>query len=595
MSGVSRREPVRIGKRVIGEGFPPLIIAEMSGNHNGSLERALALIDAAAASGAHAVKLQTYTADALTIDCDGPGFVIDDPDSLWRGETLYGLYEKAATPWEWHGDLFARCREKGLICFSTPFDAAAVDFLESLNAPAYKIASFENADLELIRKAAATGKPLIISTGMAMISQLQEAVSAARTAGCRELILMKCTSAYPAAPEDANLRTIPDLKRRFDCEVGLSDHTAGIGASVAAVALGARVIEKHFTLSRTDGGVDAAFSLEPGELKELVCETERAWLSLGQPSYGPTRGEGSSLRFRRSLYVVKDVKAGELLTQDNLRVIRPGFGLAPKHKDAFLGTAVLTDVKRGTPMSWGLVGKDAPEEKWKGLKIFFLVNETTPFELHELCAEHLPGVAVESGSALPRDPDGYALVVPWNYRRILAEDELRPNFLVFHASDLPEGKGWATVYNAVARGQSVFTITGFVPDAAMDEGTVVVKARFPLKPNYTATILRRHQEKVSILLLRSVLERFGGKPPTGRKFGGKGSTYKRRRPEDNEIDVSEPFSEIIPHLKACESGHPAFFSSGGEKFIVTVAPETEPGFPENFEVEFFSGAENKKT
>lgn len=587
MNRNSRRKPVCIGGRLIGDGFPPLIIAEMSGNHNGSLERALALVDAAAEAGAHALKLQTYTADSLTIDCEGPDFVIDDPGSPWRGETLYGLYGKASTPWEWHGAIFARCREKGMICFSTPFDAAAVDFLASLGAPAYKIASFENADFELIGKAASTGKPLIMSTGMATLAELQEAVLVARAAGCRELILLKCTSAYPAAPEDANLRSIPDLMRRFDCEVGLSDHTMGIGTAVAAVALGSSVIEKHLTLSRAEGGVDAAFSLEPTEFKELVYETERAWLALGKPSYGPTRGEAGSLRFRRSLYVVKDMKADEILSGENLRAIRPGFGLTPKHKDALLGMTVLTDIKRGTPMSWGLVGKKAPDEKLSGLKVYFLVNEIAPFALHELCEKHLPGVAIESGSKLPQDSEGYALIVPWNYRRILAEHELRPNFMVFHASDLPEGKGWATIYHAIAREQAVFTITGFIPDAKMDEGTVVVKARFPLKPNYTAKILRRHQEEVSIILLRGVLERFGGKPPMGRKTGGAGTVYKRRRPEDNEIDVAKPFSEIVPHLRACESGHPAFFSNGGEKFIVTVTPENEPDFPEDLKVKFF--------
>lgn len=345
-----------IAGRTIGDSAPPFVIAEMSGNHNQSLERALAIVDAAAASGAHALKLQTYTADTMTIDVREGEFFIADPHSLWSGSSLYQLYQQAYTPWEWHEPIFRRARELGMIPFSTPFDETAVDFLESLDVPTYKIASFENTDLPLIRKAAATGKPMIISTGMATVAELDETVRAAREAGCKDLVLLKCTSTYPATPENTNARTIPHLRALFGCEVGLSDHTMGCGAAVAAVALGATVIEKHFTLARADGGVDSAFSMEPEEMRMLVTETERAWQSLGKISYGATSAEQQSLVFRRSLYVVKDMEAGEVFSAENVRAIRPGLGLAPRWMDTILGMAARKAVKRGTPLSWNLLG-----------------------------------------------------------------------------------------------------------------------------------------------------------------------------------------------------------------------------------------------
>ena len=343
---------INIAGRKIGKNHPPFIIAEMSGNHNSSLERALAIAEAAAKSGAHALKLQTYTADTMTLDIKEGEFFINDPKSLWKGSSLYDLYKKAYTPWEWHEAIFKKCRELGIICFSTPFDETAVDFLESLNVPAYKIASFENVHLPLIRKAASTGKPLIISTGMATIAELDEAVKTAREAGCRDIVLLKCTSTYPATPEDTNLLTIPHLKELFGAETGLSDHTLGIGVAVASVALGATVIEKHFTLSRTDGGVDSVFSMEPGEMKLLVEETHTAWQALGRVSYGTTEKEKLSLKFRRSIYVVEDIGEGEEITSKNIRIIRPSDGLPPKYYEIILGKIASCDIKRGTPMSW---------------------------------------------------------------------------------------------------------------------------------------------------------------------------------------------------------------------------------------------------
>lgn len=347
---------LEIGSRKIGQAHAPFIIAEMSGNHNQSLTRALEIVDAAAQSGAHALKLQTYTAETMTLDIAGGDFLIEDPHSLWYGRSLYELYQEAHTPWEWHAPIFQRCNELGLICFSTPFDATSVEFLESLGAPAYKIASFENVDIPLIRKVAATGKPIIISTGMASLAELDEAVSAARTAGCTDLVLLKCTSNYPATPDNTNIRTIPHMRELFGCEVGLSDHTMGMGAAVASVALGASVIEKHFTLCRADGGIDSAFSLEPQEMSLLVAETERAWQALGEISYGVTEKERKSLAFRRSLYVVEDVCAGDVFTEKNVRVIRPGFGLSPKYMEILLGKRSSQDIKRGSPLSWGMIG-----------------------------------------------------------------------------------------------------------------------------------------------------------------------------------------------------------------------------------------------
>lgn len=347
---------MKIKDRNIGLGHPPFVIAEMSGNHNQSLERALEIVEAAARTGAHGLKIQTYTPDTMTLDINEREFHISDPNSLWAGTSLYKLYGEAYTPWEWHAPIFKRARELGMIPFSTPFDDTAVDFLESLEMDCYKIASFENTDLPLIRRVAATGKPVIISTGMATVAELDETVRAAREAGCRDLILLKCTSTYPATAANTNILTIPHLRELFGCEVGLSDHTMGVGVSVASVALGASVVEKHFTLSRADGGVDSTFSMEPAEMAQLVVETERAWQALGNVAYGPTAAEMKSLQYRRSLYVSQDVRAGEVLTRENLRAIRPGLGLPTKFMDVFLGKCVTSDVPRGTPLSWDLIG-----------------------------------------------------------------------------------------------------------------------------------------------------------------------------------------------------------------------------------------------
>jgi pseudaminic acid synthase len=345
-------QEITIAGRQVGPGHKPFIIAEMSGNHNQSLERALAIVDAAADAGADAIKLQTYTADTMTL----PGaFTIEDEGSLWKGRELYDLYQEAYTPWEWHQPIFERARERGMIAFSSPFDETAVDFLEELDAPVYKIASFENTDHPLLRKVAATGKPVIMSTGAATVQEVAEAVQVLRAAGCQELILLKCTSTYPATPENTNLLTIPHMRELYGVQVGLSDHTMGVGASVAAVALGATVIEKHFTLRRADGGVDSAFSLEPEELKSLVMESERAWLAMGQVQYGVQRAEEKSRLFKRSVYAARDIRAGETLTKENIRVIRPGLGLAPKHYDALLGKTASKDIKAGTPFSWDMV------------------------------------------------------------------------------------------------------------------------------------------------------------------------------------------------------------------------------------------------
>jgi pseudaminic acid synthase len=345
-----------IGNRAIGADVAPCIVAEMSGNHNQSLDRALAIVDAAADAGAHALKIQTYTADTITLDVSRGEFLIDDPNSLWAGETLHSLYAKAFTPWEWHEAILARAKERGLIAFSTPFDESAVDFLEGLGVPCYKIASFENVHLPLIRKVASTGKPVIMSTGMATAGELDDAVRAARDAGCEDLVLLKCTSTYPSDPANSNLRTIPHMRELFSCEVGLSDHTLGTGAACAAVALGATVIEKHFTISRADGGVDSAFSLEPDEFAALVRDTGNAWRALGSVSYGPTDAEKPSLQFRRSLYVAEDMKTGDEFTADNLRVVRPGLGLAPKYYEVFLGKRIARGAVKGTPVHWDLLG-----------------------------------------------------------------------------------------------------------------------------------------------------------------------------------------------------------------------------------------------
>ncbi len=345
---------IKIAGRPIGVDHPPFVIAEMSGNHNQSLERALQLVECAAKAGAHALKLQTYTPDTMTLDLDEREFHISDTDSPWSGNSLYQLYSEAYTPWDWHKPIFDRARELGMVAFSTPFDETSVEFLEGLDVPCYKIASFENTDLQLIQRAAATGKPLIISTGMASVAELDEAVNAAREAGCKELILLKCTSTYPASPENTNILTIPHMRELFGCQVGLSDHTFGVGVSVASVVLGATVIEKHFTLSREDGGVDSAFSMEPHEMSMLVSETERAWQSLGQVSYGCTDSEKRSVQFRRSLYVVKDIKMGEQFSEHNVRAIRPGFGLPTKFLRQLFGKTAKKDISKGTAISWDL-------------------------------------------------------------------------------------------------------------------------------------------------------------------------------------------------------------------------------------------------
>ncbi|MCG6142114.1 pseudaminic acid synthase [Leptospira mtsangambouensis] len=347
---------IKIANVEISRSSKPFIIAEMSGNHNHSLERAFEIVDAAANSGAHALKLQTYTADTITIDKSDGDFFISDPKSLWKGESLHNLYKKAYTPWEWHKPIMERCKEKGILCFSSPFDFTAVDFLEELNVPAYKIASFENIDIPLIKKVANTGKPIIISTGMAQIQEIADAVDAIISTGNRQIVLLKCTSTYPATPESTNILTIPHMRDLFGCEIGLSDHTMGIGVAVASVALGATIIEKHFTLSRADGGVDSVFSMEPAEMKALVEETERAWLGLGKISYGPTEKEKASLVFRRSLYIVEDMKAGDLVTEKNVRSIRPGYGMPPKFYDLVIGKRINRDVKRGTGLSWEMLG-----------------------------------------------------------------------------------------------------------------------------------------------------------------------------------------------------------------------------------------------
>ncbi len=332
---------------LVGRDHKPFIIAEMSGNHNQSLERALQIVEAAAKTGVAALKLQTYTADTMTIDAAQGEFYINDEKSLWQGNSLYKLYQQAATPYDWHEPIMKRCRELGMLCFSTPFDETAVDFLESLDVPCYKVASFENTHLPLIDKMARTGKPIIASTGMATLSVLDDLVNTVRNAGNEQLVLLKCTSTYPATPMDSNILTIPHMRDMFDVQVGLSDHTMGVGVALGAVALGATVVEKHFTLKRADGGVDSAFSMEPDEMSLLVSESEKVWQALGQVNYRPTANEKKSLQFRRSIYVVKDIRAGERFTNDNVRIIRPGLGLEPKHITRVMSSVSSLDLKRG--------------------------------------------------------------------------------------------------------------------------------------------------------------------------------------------------------------------------------------------------------
>jgi pseudaminic acid synthase len=341
-----------LGQKEISDRTKPFIIAEMSGNHNQSLERALAIVDAAADSGAHAIKLQTYTAETMTMR---GAYQINDQNSLWNGRELFELYEQAYTPWEWHKAIFDHAARRNILAFSSPFDETSVDFLESLQVPFYKVASFENTDWPLLKKIASTGKPVIMSTGVSRLADIDESVTLLRQHGINDLILLKCTSTYPASPENTNLVTIPHLQKLFNCMVGLSDHTMGIGAAIAAVALGARVIEKHFTLSRAEGGVDSAFSLEPQELKSLVTETERAFLSLGVVQYGVQSSESKSTLFKRSIYIAKDLSAGETITKDHLKVIRPALGLSPKHLELVIGRQARKDISAGTPLSFDLI------------------------------------------------------------------------------------------------------------------------------------------------------------------------------------------------------------------------------------------------
>lgn len=343
----------KIGQYNIGSDNSPFIIAELSANHNGNLERALSIVQSAAKAGVHALKLQTYTADTMTLNVGLPQFIIEDRDSLWSGRTLYNLYEEAHTPWDWHKPIFELADELGLVCFSTPFDETAVDFLEELNVPAYKIASFELTDLELIKKVASTGKPLIFSSGMGSIEELGLAIKTARESGCNEICILKCTSSYPASVSDSNILTLPDMQKRFSCQVGLSDHTLGIGAAIASVSHGAVIIEKHFTLSRDEGGVDSAFSMEPEEMRQLVVETNNAWKALGEVRYGVEESEKGSIQFRRSIYVVQDVMAGDLVSRDNVRCIRPGYGMQPKYLNKVIGKKFITNISAGTPL-----GKD---------------------------------------------------------------------------------------------------------------------------------------------------------------------------------------------------------------------------------------------
>lgn len=339
-----------INGRAIGQGHPPYVIAELSGNHNGKLERALDLIDAAYAAGADAVKLQTYTADTMTIDCNSPDFVIKG--GVWDKYSLYQLYEEAHTPWAWHESIFARARELGLHIFSTPFDQTSVDFLETFNVPAYKIASFEITDLELIRCVAETGKPLIMSTGMASLVEIEQAVSTARSSGCGQLCLLYCVSSYPTPVEDANLLAMRELVDRFDVVVGFSDHTLGTAVSVAAIALGAAVVEKHFTLRREDGGPDACFSLEPEEFETLTRDCRTAWEALGEAGFRRKPSEQVSVTFRRSIYAVADIAEFEIFTHQNIRVIRPGFGLPPKELPNVIGRRATRAIKRGTALTF---------------------------------------------------------------------------------------------------------------------------------------------------------------------------------------------------------------------------------------------------
>lgn len=344
---------ITIAGRNIGPDHAPYVIAEMSANHNGHIETALKIIEAAKQAGADAVKLQTYRPDTITLDCDSEDFRIHG--GLWDGRTLYDLYQEAHMPWEWHAPLFAHARKHGITIFSSPFDNTAVDLLEDLNAPAYKIASFEAVDPALIKYVASTGKPMIISTGMADAQEIQEAIDAAREGGCKELAILHCVSGYPAPAEDYNLRTIPDMIQRFGLVTGLSDHTLDNTTAITSVAMGASIIEKHFTLDRSGGGPDDSFSLEPAELAALCRDSKTAWSALGQVDYGRKSSEQGNVKFRRSLYFVKELKSGQVITADAIRSVRPGFGLPPSDFDQVAGKRVVRDVAMGSPTSWNLI------------------------------------------------------------------------------------------------------------------------------------------------------------------------------------------------------------------------------------------------
>ncbi len=345
----------KIANTIISPDHKPFVIAEMSGNHNQSLDRAFAIVDAAAEAGVHALKLQTYTADTITFNGSSEEFIIKDQNSLWKNQNLHKLYQLAYTPWEWHKPIFDRAKAHGMLAFSSPFDTTAVDFLESLDVPCYKIASFENTDHILLKKVAQTGKPVIMSTGVASIADIQESVEVLRKHGCKDLVLLKCTSTYPATPESTNLLTIPHMRELFDCQIGLSDHTMGIGAGIAAVALGARVLEKHFTLRRADGGVDSTFSLEPEELKNLVVESERAFLAMGKVNYVLSEKEQKSLQYKRSLYVVESMLAGDVFSEQNVRSIRPSNGLHTRYYEEILGKKATKDIDAGTALSFSMI------------------------------------------------------------------------------------------------------------------------------------------------------------------------------------------------------------------------------------------------
>ncbi|MBI87325.1 MAG: pseudaminic acid synthase [Candidatus Marinimicrobia bacterium] len=342
----------KIQSKIISRRFKPFIIAEMSGNHGKSFEKAMKIVELAADSGADAIKLQTYTPDTMTLDINENDFVINDKDNLWYGKSLYELYAEAFTPWEWHKPIMEYANKLGLLCFSTPFDNTSVDFLEELDVPAYKIASFENLHFPLLRKVASTGKPMIISMGMSTFDEITQIIEYIKDSGCNNYAILKCTSSYPAAPQESNVSTIADMREKFDCEVGLSDHTPGIGVAVASIVYGASIIEKHFTLDKADGAVDSTFSLDPNEFRLLVKETKIAWEAKGKINYGPTESEHGSLKRRRSIYVSETIKKGEHFNSSNLKIIRPGFGLAPKYYDQILGKTVKKDLEKGTPVSW---------------------------------------------------------------------------------------------------------------------------------------------------------------------------------------------------------------------------------------------------